>query len=51
LPRARPVTDAVCQGFEDQYRIAVETVYGGGGQILSKMMFGKNGDVNIAPEQ
>jgi ABC-type molybdate transport system substrate-binding protein len=43
--------DAICQGFEDQYRIAVETVYGGGGEILSKMMLAKSGDVYVVPEQ
>jgi molybdate transport system substrate-binding protein len=48
---ARPAIDAMCQGFEDQYCIPVETNYGGGGEILSKMMLAKSGDVYIAPEQ
>jgi ABC-type molybdate transport system substrate-binding protein len=49
--RARPAIDAICQGFEGQYRMPVETNYGGGGEILSKMMLAKSGDIYIAPGQ
>jgi molybdate transport system substrate-binding protein len=29
----------------------VETIYGGGGEVLSKMMLAKSGDIYVAPEQ
>jgi ABC-type molybdate transport system substrate-binding protein len=45
----RPAIDAIGQGFEGQYRIPVETNYGGGGEALSKMMLAKRGDIYVAP--
>jgi molybdate transport system substrate-binding protein len=49
---ARPAIDKMCRGFvEEQYSITVETIYGGGGKVLSKMMLAKRGDIYVAPEQ
>lgn len=48
---ARPAIDEVCQKFEEQYGIKVEVSYGGGGEMLSKMILARSGDVYIAPEQ
>ncbi len=48
---AWPAIDAICQGFEGQYSLTAETVYGGGGEILAKMMLAKSGDIYVAPEQ
>ena len=47
----KPAIDEICWGFEGQYRIPVEASYGGGGEILSKMMLAKHGDIYVAPEQ
>ncbi len=48
---AKPALDEVCRQFEEQYKTKVEVSYGGGGEILSKMVMAKCGDVYIAPEQ
>jgi molybdate transport system substrate-binding protein len=48
---ARPAIDELCRGFEEQYSLTVETIYGGGGEILSKMMLATSGDIYVAPEQ
>jgi molybdate transport system substrate-binding protein len=47
----RPAIDELCRGFEEQYSLTVETIYGGGGEVLSKMMLAKSGDIYVAPEQ
>lgn len=47
----RPAIDEICHKFEEQHRIKLETSYGGGGEILSKMILARSGDVYIAPEQ
>lgn len=48
---AKPGVDEVCQKFEERYGMTVEVTYGGGGEVLSQMIFAKSGDVYIAPEQ
>ena len=48
---ARPAIDELCQGFKGEYSITAETIYGGGGEVLSKMMLAKSGDIYVAPEQ
>jgi molybdate transport system substrate-binding protein len=48
---ARPAIDELCRVFEGQSSITVETIYGGGGEVLSKMMLAKSGDIYVAPEQ
>jgi len=48
---ARPAIDELCRGFEGEYSITAETIYGGGGEVLSKMMLAKSGDIYVAPEQ
>jgi molybdate transport system substrate-binding protein len=48
---ARPAIDEICWEFKGQYAITVETIYGGGGEVLSKMMLAKSGDIYVAPEQ
>jgi len=35
---AKPAIDEACQKFEEQYGSNVEVSYGGGGEILSKMI-------------
>lgn len=47
----RPAIDEICHKFKEQHRIKVETSYGGGGEILSKMILARSGDIYIAPEQ
>ena len=48
---ARPAIDEICAKFTAQYGIEVEVNYGGGGEVLSRMVLARNGDVYIAPEQ
>ena len=48
---ARPAIDELCGAFEGQSSITIETIYGGGGEVLSKMMLAKSGDIYVAPEQ
>ena len=48
---AKPAIDEACSKFEEQHKVKVEVTYGGGGEILSKMILAKSGDVYIAPEQ
>ena len=47
----RPAIDETCRGFEGAYSLTAETIYGGGGEVLSKMMLAKSGDIYVAPEQ
>jgi molybdate transport system substrate-binding protein len=48
---AKPALDEICRQFEEQNQTKVEVTYGGGGEMLSKMLMAKCGDVYIAPEQ
>ena len=47
----KPAIDEICHKFTQQYQIKIETNYGGGGEILSKMILAKRGDLYVAPEQ
>ena len=48
---AKPAMDEICQAFRNLNDIEVEVSYGGGGEMLSKMLISQQGDVYIAPEQ
>ncbi len=48
---ANPAIDEICVQFTEQYEIEVEVNYGGGGEVLSRMVLARSGDVYIAPEQ
>ncbi len=48
---AKPAIDEVCQTFEERYGTKIEISYGGGGEMLSRMMLSRAGDIYIAPEQ
>ena len=48
---SRPAIDEICRGFEEEYSLTEETIYGGGGEVLSKMILAKSGDIYVAPEQ
>jgi molybdate transport system substrate-binding protein len=48
---AKPALDEACDRFEDQYGSDVEVSYGGGGEVLARMISLERGDVYIAPEQ
>lgn len=48
---AKPALDELCQLYTEQYKVAADITYGGGGEILSKMILAKKGDVFVAPEQ
>lgn len=48
---ARPAIDELCGAFGRQSSITIETIYGGGGEVLSKMILAKSGDIYVAPEQ
>lgn len=48
---AKPAIDEACEGFEEHYSIRLEVSYGGGGEVLSRMISLQKGDVYIAPEQ
>jgi len=48
---AKLAIDEACHKFEQQHGIKVEVSYGGGGEVLSKMILAGSGDVYIAPEQ
>ncbi|MBI5574067.1 MAG: extracellular solute-binding protein [Elusimicrobia bacterium] len=48
---AKPAIDECSRMFEEKSGIKIEIDYGGGGEILSKMMIAESGDIYIAPEQ
>lgn len=48
---AKPAIDEIGNLFGKQYAIDVEISYGGGGEMLSRMILARSGDVYIAPEQ
>jgi molybdate transport system substrate-binding protein len=48
---AKPAIDEIGARFTEKYGTEVGIDYGGGGEVLSKMMLAKSGDVYIAPEQ
>jgi molybdate transport system substrate-binding protein len=48
---AKPVLDEICQKFQENHKIKMGVSYGGGGEILSKLILAKCCDVFIAPEQ
>jgi molybdate transport system substrate-binding protein len=48
---AEPATDEAAQKFQERYDTQVEVSYGGGGEVLARMVFAETGDVYIAPEQ
>jgi len=48
---AKPAIDEICAQFTEKYGTEIEINYGGGGEVLSRMVLAKSGDVYIAPEQ
>jgi molybdate transport system substrate-binding protein len=48
---AKPAIDEICREFEQRFGVGVTINYGGGGEVLSRMILAKTGDVYIAPEQ
>ena len=48
---AKPAIDEIGQKFQEQYGVAIEVSYGGGGEVLSQMILSRSGDIYIAPEQ
>jgi len=48
---AKPAIDDLSRIFEKKSGIKIKTDYGGGGEMLSKMLIAKSGDIYIAPEQ
>lgn len=48
---AKPAMDRICGEFQAQHDIKMEVAYGGGGEILSKMILSRSADIYIAPEQ
>lgn len=47
----KPALDQISRRFEQKYGTRVEVIYGGGGEVLSKMTLSRRGDVFLAPEQ
>jgi len=48
---AEPAIDEAAAKFQEQYGAKVEVSYGGGGEVLARMVLAGTGDVYIAPEQ
>lgn len=48
---AKPALDSLCCKFHKSSGIKVEVNYGGGGEVLSRIILARKGDVFIAPEQ
>jgi molybdate transport system substrate-binding protein len=48
---AKSPLDEICAQFTRQYGTQIEANYGGGGDVLSKMILSKSGDIFVAPEQ
>jgi molybdate transport system substrate-binding protein len=48
---AKPAIDEICQEFEQRFGVGITINYGGGGEVLSRMILAKTGDIYIAPEQ
>lgn len=48
---AKPAIDEICEQFTEKYGTKIEINYGGGGEVLSRMVLARSGDVYIAPEQ
>lgn len=48
---AKPAIDEICLEFKQRFGVEVTVNYGGGGEVLSRMILAKTGDVYIAPEQ
>lgn len=48
---AKPAFDEAVRSFERERGERIEVTYGGGGEVLARMMFAQRGDVYIAPEQ
>ncbi|MFC1905211.1 molybdate ABC transporter substrate-binding protein [Chloroflexota bacterium] len=48
---AKTAIDEICEQFTERYGTEIEIHYGGGGEVLSRMILAKSGDIYIAPEQ
>jgi molybdate transport system substrate-binding protein len=48
---SKPAIDDICQEFKQKYGVEIAVNYGGGGEVLSRMILAQTGDIYIAPEQ
>ncbi|MDD4924863.1 MAG: substrate-binding domain-containing protein [Dehalococcoidales bacterium] len=48
---AKPAIDEICALFTEEYSTDIDINYGGGGEVLSRMVLSETGDIYIAPEQ
>ena len=48
---AKPALDEAVRRFQDERGCGIEVSYGGGGEVLARMVFAETGDVFMAPEQ
>ena len=48
---AKMAIDEICENYTVLYGVNIEINYGGGGEVLSRMILTKSGDIYIAPEQ
>jgi molybdate transport system substrate-binding protein len=48
---AKSPLDQICTQFTKEHGTVIEVNYGGGGDVLSKMVLSKSGDIYVAPEQ
>lgn len=48
---AKPALDEIVRSFERERGDEIEVSYGGGGQLLARMVFIEKGDVYVAPEE
>jgi molybdate transport system substrate-binding protein len=48
---AKPALDEAAGRFQEEHGVEIEVSYGGGGEVLTRMVSAETGDVFIAPEQ
>jgi molybdate transport system substrate-binding protein len=48
---SKPAIDDICQEFVQRFGVEITVNYGGGGEVLSRMILAQTGDIYIAPEQ
>ena len=48
---AKPALDEAARQFQEEHGTEIEVSYGGGGEVLSRMVSAETGDIYIAPEQ
>jgi molybdate transport system substrate-binding protein len=48
---AKPALDEAARQFQEEHGTEIEVSYGGGGEVLTRMVSAETGDIYIAPEQ